>query len=35
VLTKRSARMYDLLNTQLRFAAELSHVWWGVSVENK
>ncbi|MEO8380086.1 MAG: phage Gp37/Gp68 family protein, partial [Acidobacteriota bacterium] len=36
VLTKRSARMHGLLSAQqLRFAAELSHVWWGVSVENK
>jgi protein gp37 len=35
VLTKRSARMRDLLNTQLRFAAVQPHIWWGVSVENK
>jgi len=35
VLTKRSARMRDLLQTKLRFAAELPHVWWGVSVENR
>jgi protein gp37 len=35
VLTKRSERMRDLLQTKLRFAAELSHIWWGVSVENK
>lgn len=35
VLTKRSDRMHDLLNDQLRFAARLPHVWWGVSVENK
>jgi len=34
VLTKRSARMRDLLNTQLRFAAVQPHIWWGVSVEN-
>jgi protein gp37 len=35
VLTKRSERMRDLLQTQLRAAAELSNVWWGVSVENR
>jgi protein gp37 len=35
VLTKRSERMRDLLNTKLRFAAKLPHIWWGVSVENK
>ena len=35
VLTKRSDRMRDLLSTKLRFAAELSHIWWGVSVENR
>jgi len=35
VLTKRSERMRDLLNTRIRFAAEQPHIWWGVSVENK
>ncbi len=35
VLTKRSQRMRDLLRTRLAFAASLSHVWWGVSVENR
>jgi protein gp37 len=35
VLTKRSERMRDLLNTKLRFVARLPHIWWGVSVENK
>jgi protein gp37 len=35
VLTKRSERMRDLLNTKLKFAARLRHVWWGVSVENR
>jgi protein gp37 len=35
VLTKRSERLRDLLQTKLRFAAELPHIWWGVSVENK
>jgi protein gp37 len=35
VLTKRSERLRELLKTRLRFAAELSHIWWGVSVENR
>jgi protein gp37 len=35
ILTKRSARMAKLLHGRLRFAAEASHIWWGVSVENK
>jgi protein gp37 len=35
VLTKRSERLRDLLLTKLRFAADLNHIWWGVSVENK
>ena len=35
VLTKRSSRMRDLLQSRLRFAAQLSHIWWGVSVEDK
>ena len=35
VLTKRSQRLRDLLCTKLRPAAELPHVWWGVSVENR
>jgi protein gp37 len=35
VLTKRSERMQRLLNSKLRFAARLRHIWWGVSVENK
>jgi protein gp37 len=35
VLTKRSARMCDLLKTRLRFAAAKPHIWWGVSVENR
>jgi protein gp37 len=35
VLTKRSQRLRDLLNTKLRFAAEQPHIWWGVSVEDK
>jgi protein gp37 len=35
VLTKRSERMADLLRTKLAFAAALTNVWWGVSVENR
>lgn len=35
VLTKRSERMRNLLNTSLQFAAKQPHIWWGVSVENK
>jgi protein gp37 len=35
VLTKRSERMAELLRTKLAFAAELTHIWWGVSVENQ
>jgi protein gp37 len=35
VLTKRSARMRDLLASRLRFAANEPHIWWGVSVENR
>jgi protein gp37 len=35
VLTKRSERMRGMLRTTLRDAAESSHIWWGVSVENR
>jgi len=35
VLTKRSTRMRDLLQTRFRMAAARPHIWWGVSVENK
>ena len=35
VLTKRHERMASLLRTKLRFAANHSHIWWGVSVENR
>jgi protein gp37 len=35
VLSKRSDRMRQLLRTDLRFAARSSHIWWGVSVENR
>jgi protein gp37 len=35
VLTKRSERMRDLLNSKLVSAAKAPHIWWGVSVEDK
>lgn len=35
VLTKRSKRLAVLLSTRLQFAAQASHIWWGVSVENR
>jgi protein gp37 len=35
VLTKRSERLRDLLQTGLGFAAEKKNIWWGVSVEDK
>src|SRR4051794_18375847 len=35
VLTKRSSRLRDMLQTRLQFAAGLPNVWWGVSVEDK
>jgi protein gp37 len=35
VLTKRSQRLRDMLNGPLRFAARHTHIWWGVSVEDK
>jgi protein gp37 len=34
-LTKRSERMRDLLSGPFRRVAEMSHTWWGVSVENR
>ncbi|MDP1917601.1 MAG: phage Gp37/Gp68 family protein [Myxococcales bacterium] len=35
VLTKRSARMRDMINGPLAFAAKLPNIWWGVSVEDR
>ena len=35
VLTKRSRRMHDLLVGELRWAADVPNIWWGVSVENR
>jgi protein gp37 len=35
VLTKRSERLRELLNSSLCFAARQKHIWWGVSVENR
>jgi protein gp37 len=35
VLTKRSERLRDMLQTSLATAAAERHIWWGVSVENR
>jgi protein gp37 len=35
VLTKRSERLSDMLQTKLLDAAAEPHIWWGVSVENR
>ncbi len=35
VLTKRSERMRSALDTYLREAAGATHIWWGVSVEDR
>jgi protein gp37 len=35
VLTKRADRMCALLSNSLRSGAEVEHIWWGVSVEDK
>lgn len=35
VLTKRAERLRELLSTKLKFASELPHIWWGVSVEDR
>ena len=35
VLTKRSERLGEMLDTDLRSLAQEPHVWWGVSVENR
>jgi protein gp37 len=35
ILTKRADRMAALLQGKLRRAAKASHIWWGVSVENR
>lgn len=35
VLTKRTRRLRDLLQSKLAFAANRQHIWWGTSVENK
>jgi protein gp37 len=35
VLTKRAERLQELLAGPLREFAELPHIWWGVSVENR
>jgi protein gp37 len=35
VLTKRAVHMRNMLKGPLAFAADLGHVWWGVSVEDR
>jgi protein gp37 len=35
VLTKRSERMSQMLQTSLKAYAHRKHIWWGVSVENR
>jgi protein gp37 len=35
VLTKRAERLTSLLQGKLRKAAGVSHIWWGVSVEDR
>src|SRR5712692_8312904 len=35
ILTKRSERMRELLQTKLALAARQPHIWWGVSVEDR
>src|SRR5207302_4071161 len=35
LLTKRADRLRELLSGSLREFAELPHVWWGTSVENR
>jgi protein gp37 len=35
ILTKRADRMHKLLKDSLNFAAGQSHIWWGVSAENR
>jgi protein gp37 len=35
VLTKRSSRLRDMVQTKLQFATELANIWWGVSVEDR
>jgi protein gp37 len=35
ILTKRADRLRDMLSSPLSWAAKLSHIWWGVSVEDR
>jgi len=35
ILTKRAERMAALLQSRLHEASKASHIWWGVSVENR
>jgi protein gp37 len=35
ILTKRSARLKQMLNSTLAPTAQMRHIWWGVSVEDR
>ncbi|HEV3238400.1 MAG TPA: phage Gp37/Gp68 family protein [Gemmataceae bacterium] len=35
ILTKRSERLRDLLQSSLHFTTDQAHIWWGVSVEDR
>lgn len=35
VLTKRSERLLSMLTRRLKFAADVPHIWWGVSVDTR
>jgi len=35
VLTKRSDRLREMLNSSLSLVSKQPHIWWGVSVENR
>ncbi len=35
VLTKRAARLQEMLSSELAEAGRKQHIWWGVSVENR
>jgi protein gp37 len=35
VLTKRSNRMREMLESELRLIGQKEHIWWGVSVEDR
>src|SRR5256886_2624900 len=35
VLTKRSSRLRNMLQSRLAFVADQAHIWWGVSIEDR